>query len=234
MDLNSILQESVCFGFFLSILTFWAGAKLQAKFRYVWLNPLLFSMVVIIVFLVAFHIDYETYDYGARYITFFLSPATVCLAVPLYKQVQVLKKNWAALIAGVLCGCLAHAVIIIGLGFVFSIDTVLSASMLPKSVTTAIALGVSQEAGGIQAVTVIGVCVAGLFGAVCGPALLQILKIREPIAQGLAIGTASHAMGTSRTFAMGEVQAAMSSLAIVVAGLLTVVIVPLVSGFLVW
>ncbi|MBQ8592643.1 MAG: LrgB family protein [Lachnospiraceae bacterium] len=229
--MNEILQDSLYFGVAISLFTYWIGWKIQQKWKKPILNPLLISMILVIVVLSVFHIEYETYQYGAKYITYFLTPATICLAVPLYRQIQKLKENVVAVIVSIFCGCLAHVLILVGIATIFDVSDVLTFSLLPKSVTTAIALGVTEEIGGIAAVTVVGVSIAGLMGAIVGPSILKIVRITEPVAQGLAIGSASHAVGTSKAVELGEVQAAMSSLSIVVTGILTVVIVPIVVGF---
>lgn len=231
-SVNSMIVNSTYFGVAISIVAYWIGSRLRKKWNYPIMNPLLIAMILIITFLGITKIDYETYDKGAKYITFLLTPATVCLAVPLYKQIKILKENMIAVFVGIICGCISHVVIIIVVASAFGLEKILTLSMLPKSVTTAIALGITEEIGGIQAVTIVGVCVAGIMGAVIGPTILKIFHISEPVAQGLAIGTASHAVGTSKAVELGEIQAAMSSLAIVVTGLLTVVIVPLVVKFL--
>lgn len=230
--MNEILSGSVYFGVVISIFAYWIGCRMQQKFKSAIVNPLLISIILIIAVLWIFRIDYETYDYGAKYITFLLKPATVCLAVPLYKQCMVLKKNLFAVASGVICGCVTHFLVIAGIAVVFKANQDVYLSMLPKSVTTPIALGICSEIGGIQAITVIGVCGAGIIGAVMGPAILKLFRIKEPIAQGLAMGTAAHAIGTSKAIEMGEVQGAMSSLAIVVTGLLTVLIIPLLVNYL--
>ena len=230
--MNELLKESVYFGVGISILAYWIGVKLKQKWNYALVNPLLIGVILIISVLAICHIDYETYDYGAKYITYFLTPATVCFAVPLYRQVQVLKKHMLAVFAGILCGCITHVLVVIGIALMLNAEQKITLSILPKSVTTPIALGVCSEINGISAITVAGVMMAGLMGAVIGPSILALFKIKNPIAQGLAIGTASHAVGTSKAVEMGEVQAAMSSLAIVVTGLMTVIIVPIVIKFL--
>ena len=191
------------------------------------MNPLLIATIIVIAVLLLCDIDYETYNQGAQYITMFLTPATICLAVPLYRQIEVLKKNVAAIIVSILCGCIAHVLIIVGIANLFGVEDVLTISFLPKSVTTPIALGISNEIGGIQAVTAVGVCIAGILGAVIGPVIFKIFRITEPVAQGLGMGAPSHAVGTSKALEMGEIQGAMSSLAIVVTGILTVIIVPI-------
>lgn len=228
--MNEILQNSLYFGVAVSLFTYWIGWKIQQKWKKPILNPLLISMILVILILTVFDIEYETYQYGAKYITYFLTPATICLAVPLYRQIQKLRENIVAIFISILCGCLAHVATIAGIAALCHIDTVLTFSLFPKSVTTAIALGVTEEVGGIAAVTVVGVSFAGLMGAIVGPAILKAVHITEPVAQGLAIGAASHAVGTSKAVELGEIQGAMSSLSIVVTGILTVIIVPIVAG----
>lgn len=228
--MNEFFGQSVYFGMAISLVAFMIGFQIKKKWDYPIFNPLLTSFLMIIAFLMIFDIDYETYHSGAQYLSYFMTPATVCLAVPLYKQFEVLKKNLAAVAAGILCGCVGHAVTVVGLVYVFHLEESIKLSMLPKSVTTPIALGVCGELGGVEGITIIGVTVAGLMGAIVGPTILKLFRIKEPVAQGLGIGAASHAIGTSKMVEVGEVQAAMSSLAIVVTGLMTVVIAPIVAN----
>ena len=230
--MNDLFQDTIYFGMAISILAYWIGTLFKKRWNHPVMNPLLIGMILIIAFLSVFKIDYETYDYGAKYLTYFLTPATVCLAIPLYKQFEALKKNYMAVLVGIFCGCITHVITVVALAFFFHLDKSLMNSVLPKSVTTAIALGICDEINGIKAVTVIGVIIAGMLGAVIGPTLLSILRVKNPIAQGLAIGCASHAVGTAKAAELGEIQAAMSSVAIVVTGLMTVVIVPIVVNYL--
>lgn len=230
--MNQILYDSVFFGIALSLLAYFAGVKLRKKTGISLLNPLPVAAALIIVLLCVLRVDYEVYDNGAKYLTNFLTPATVCLAVPLYRQVRLLKKHMAAVFCSILAGCIGHMLVIAGLGICFAFDRVSIISTLPKSVTTAIAMGICEEAGGIVGIVVIGVIIAGNVGAIFAPLLLKIMKITEPEAQGLGIGCCSHALGTSVAVEMGEVQAAMSSLAIIVTGIMTVVLVPVMSKFL--
>lgn len=231
MRINELVADSVFFGMILSLAAYKVGFEIQKKYKKVFLNPLLISIVIIIGILTAVGIDYETYQQGAKYLSYFLTPVTVCLAVPLYKQLQVLKENVVAVMISIFLGCLAHAGILIAIAALFHMENQLLFSLMPKSITTAIALGVTDELGGIQGVTVIGVMIAGISGAVVGPSILKAVGVKEPIAQGLALGSASHAIGTSKAVELGEIQAAMSSLAIVVTGILTVVIVPWIASF---
>ncbi len=229
---NEVLKDSVFFGVTVSILAYYIGEKLRERYRLPVLNPLLIATILVIGLLLVFHIDYETYEQGADFITFLLTPATICLAVPLYRQIEVLKKNVAAIVVSILSGCIAHVLILLGIAAVFHVDQVLLISFLPKSVTTPIAIGICGEMGGIQSVTVVGVVAAGILGSIAGPFIFRLCRITEPVAQGLGFGTPSHAIGTSKALETGEIQGAMSSLAIVVTGILTVIIVPIVVHFL--
>lgn len=228
--MNEILSESVFFGVVVSVVAYWIGEKMKEKWKLPVFNPLLISSIIVIAVLLLFDIDYEIYNQGAKYISFFLTPATICLAVPLYRQLESLKKNVPAILISIFLGCIAHVLILLGIAALFSVDEILLRSFLPKSVTNPIAIGISAEIGGIQAVTAVGVCVAGIFGSIIGPFLFRLFKITEPVAQGLGLGSPSHAIGTSKALEMGEIQGAMSSLAIVVTGILTVIIVPIVAG----
>lgn len=232
MNINEMLSESLFFGMILSLLAYKIGFEIQKKYKKVFLNPLLIAIVLVIAFLLITGISYETYRYGAKYLSYLLTPVTVALAVPLYKQMEILKKNLAAILISIAIGCVVHAGVLIAVTYVCRMDQQLLLSVMSKSVTTAIALGVTGEIGGIQGITVIGVMIAGISGAVVGPSLLKLFHITDPVAQGLAMGSASHAVGTSKAIELGEIQAAMSSLAIVVTGILTVVIVPWVVSML--
>lgn len=228
--MNELLAQWTYFGMALGLGCYCSAAWLQKKCRLPILNPLFLSTIAIILFLWIFHVDYETFDQGAKYITYFLTPATICLAVPLYKQFQVLRKHAAAIFAGVLAGCIAHGLVIVGMAALCKMEPIFMVSLLPKSITTAIALGACEELGGISGITIAGTLVAGLMGAMLGPVLLKWFRIKEPVAQGLCIGTASHAIGTSKMVELGEVQGAMSSLAIVVSGLMTIVLGPVFAA----
>jgi len=232
MNMNEMLSESLFFGMIVSLLAYKIGFEIQKKWKKVYLNPLLIAIILVIVFLLLTGISYETYQYGAKYLSYLLTPVTVCLAVPLYKQMETLKKNLAAILISISIGCVVHAGILIAVTVLCKMDQQLLLSVMSKSVTTAIALGVTGEIGGIQGITVIGVMIAGISGAVVGPSILKMFHITEPVAQGLALGSASHAVGTSKAIELGEIQAAMSSLAIVVTGILTVVIVPWVVSLM--
>lgn len=230
--MNEFLLNSTYFGIVLSLLCYWGALKISAKVKSTLCNPLLVASAMIVAVLLVLKVDYETFDKGASYLTYFLTPATVCLAVPLYRQFHVLKSNMKAILLGIAAGCVACMITIVGLAVVFSFSTQLTASVLPKSITTAIAIGLSDEIGGMSAVTVACVVITGIFGACTASALFKLFKIEEPVAQGLAAGASAHAIGTSRALELGEIQGAMSSLAIVVTGIMTVILVPIVMGII--
>ena len=167
-------------------------------------------------------VDYATYHEGAKYISFLLTPATVCLAVPLYEQIELLKKNYKAVLVGILSGVFASLLSILILAVLFRFDHASYVTLLPKSITTAIGMEVSRELGGYVPITVAVIIVTGVIGNIFADTVCRIFRIRDPIARGIALGTSSHAIGTARAMEMGEVEGAMSSLSIVVAGILTV------------
>lgn len=220
------------FGMFISIFAYLIGMWLKKKLGWGILNPLLVSIIIVIAFLKGTGISYSEYNEGACYISYFLTPATVCLAIPLYKQLELLKKNLAAVILAITSGVAGSAASIFAMSVLFRLDHVSYVSLLPKSITTAIGMGVSEEAGGIVTITIVSIIITGILGNMVAEAWFKIAGIHEPIAKGLALGTASHAIGTAKALEIGEIEGAMSSLSIAVAGLMTVVVVPLVSGLL--
>ena len=230
--MNEILTESVYFGFFLALAAYWIGLTIQKRFPYTICNPLLISAGVCVAVLLFFRIDYEVFDAGASKITYFLTPCTVCLAIPMYRQVKVLKKNLAAILISIFSGCLTAALSIWGLCALFRMDGTIYHSLQAKSITTAIAIGVTEELGGIPTVTVAAVAVTGIFGSIVAKTFLRFLKITNPIAVGLACGNSAHAMATSKALEFGELEGAMSSLAVVVAGVVTVILAPVFSGLI--
>lgn len=230
--MNEFLLNSTYFGIVLSLIGYWIALKISAKVKSTLCNPLLVASAMIVAVLLVLKVDYDTFNKGASYLTYFLNPATVCLAVPLYRQFQVLKSNMKAILLGIAAGCISCMITIVGLSMVFSFTPQLTASVLPKSITTAIAIGLSEEIGGMSAVTVACVVITGIFGACTASTLFKLFKIEEPVAQGLAAGASAHAIGTSRALELGEIQGAMSSLAIVVTGIMTVILVPIVTGIL--
>lgn len=225
-------QESLYFCTVLSLFTFWLGTWLKQKTGWAVLNPILVSILLTIAVLKFLHIEYATYEEGARYISYLLTPTTVCLAIPLYKQLALLRQNLAAVIIGIFSGVIASAGSIFILCLLFGLDHTYYVTLLPKSITTAIAMGVSEEAGGIVTVTIICIIITGTLGNIIGESIFKWTHLKHPIARGLALGTSAHAVGTAKAMELGEVEGAMSSLAVVVAGLMTVIVVPLVAGLI--
>ena len=221
--MKEFLSESIIFGAVLSLAAYEIGLLMKKKFKLAILNPLLIGTICVIGFLLIFRIDYEEYNEGAKYISYLLTPATVCLAVPLYEQLSLLKKNFMAVAVGILSGVLASLVSVLALAKLFDLNHQQYVTLLPKSITTAIGMGVSEELGGLVTITVAVIVITGILGNVIAEFICKIFKIHEPIAKGLALGTASHAIGTAKAMEMGQIEGAMSSLAIAVAGLLTVI-----------
>lgn len=229
--MKEILCNSAYFGVTVSLIGYGAGIMLKKKFKYAFLNPLLISIIFVIGVVMLCGVDYESYENSAQYLSYLLTPATVCLAVPLYQQMTLLKKNLAAVACGILAGVLASLGSVLLLAFLFGLEHDVYVTLLPKSITTAIGMGVSEELGGLVTITVAVIIVTGVIGNVIGEAVCKQFRIYEPIAKGLALGTSSHAIGTAKALEMGEVEGAMSSLAIAVAGLLTVIGASVFAGF---
>ncbi len=230
--MNELLMNSGYFGFVVTLGAYLLGIEIRKKTKLAVMNPLLVAMVLIIGFLLVFGIDYSVYQKGSQFISYLLTPATVCLAIPLYKQLRLLKENLAAVAGGIASGVLASAVSIFALSRLFGLSHEYYVTLLPKSITTAIGMGVSEEAGGIVVLTVVSIVITGILGNVIGEAVFRLFRIGDPIAKGLALGTSAHAIGTARALELGEIEGAMSSLSIAVAGLMTVAVVPLVSGWI--
>lgn len=229
--MNSFLQDSVFFSVAVSIIAYEAGSQLKKKFKTAIFNPLLIAVAATIVLLILCGIDYDSYYEGAKYLSYLLTPATVCLAIPMYEQMELLKKNWKAVMAGILSGVLTSLICILAMAAVFSLSHETYVTLLPKSITVAIGMGVSEELGGYVTITVAVILITGILGNMIGEGVCRLFRIKEPIARGVAIGTASHAIGTARAMEMGEVEGAMSSLSIAVAGLLTVAFASVFSFF---
>lgn len=224
------LSSAVFFGVAVSLIGYGAGLLINRKVKLSVANPLLISVVLIIIFLKVTGIDYQTYFKGAEFISYLLTPATVCLAIPLYEKIQLLKDNLTAVFLGIISGVITSAVIIWGVCVIFTLDETIFATMLPKSITTAIGMAVSEEMGGVVNITVAMIAITGITGNVVAEITMKMFKIKEPVAKGIAIGTASHVMGTSKALEMGDTEGAMSGLAVAVAGLITVVAVPVLVG----
>ena len=229
--MNAFLNDSVFFGAFISIFAYEIGLWIKRKFHKAVFNPLLLAIMIVIVILSGFDIDYEVYNAGAKYISFLLTPATVCLAIPLYQQLELLKSHWKAIAAGIMAGVLTTMLTVLGFSILLGLSHSQYMTLLPKSITTAIGMGVSEELGGNVTITVAVIIITGVLGNMIAGLVFKLFRIQEPVAKGIGLGSASHAIGTARAIELGEVEGAMSSLAIAVAGLLTVVTATLFSYF---
>lgn len=228
----SLWENSVFFGVTVSILSYGLGCLLHHRWKFAIFNPLLISIAATIAVLAVFRIDYDVYYASAKYLSFLLTPATVCLAVPLYQKLELLKQNWKAILAGILSGVLTALVCVLAMSVMFGLSHQEYVTFLPKSITTAIGMGVSEELGGSVTLTVAVIIISGVLGNVFAPAVCRLFRIKEPIAKGIAIGSASHAIGTAKAMEMGEVEGAMSSLSIAVSGLLTVIGASIFASFI--
>ncbi len=230
--MNEFFQTSAFAGVALSLIAYFIGDFLKKKFKLGFLNPLLISIIITIAVLLIAHVDYEAYNQSAKYISWFLTPATVCLAIPMYEQWQLLKKNYKAVFLGILSGVLTSLITIFVIAKIMHLSHIEYVTMLPKSITTAIGMGLSEELGGYVTITVAVIIITGVLGNILAEVICKIFKIEEPISKGLAIGTSSHAIGTAKAMEMGEIEGAMSSLSIAISGVLTVVLAPIFAGFI--
>ena len=222
--MKDFLGSSLFFGVILSFGSYLVGVYLKNKFKIFIFNPLLISIIISIATLLLLDIDYNSYNNGAKYLTYLLTPATVCLAIPLYEQMKQLKNNFTAIMIGIASGVMTSAVTILILALLFKLNHAQYVTLLPKSITTAIGIGLSEELGGYVAITVSAIMITGLFGNIAGELLCRILGIKHPVAKGVAIGTSTHVMGTAKAMEIGEIEGAMSSLSIAVAGCMTVIV----------
>ena len=223
------LLASPYFGIFLSIAAYALGCGLNRKFRTPLCNPLLIAIVLVVGVLLVFRIPYEDYNAGGEIISLFLAPATACLAVGIYAKLAVLKQYWLPILVGAVAGSASSMLSVYALCRLLGLDEQLTVSLIPKSVTTPIAVGIVESAGGLTPITVVAVIVTGILGAILAPTMIRLFRISDSVAAGLAIGACSHAVGTSKAVELGEVEGAMSGLAIGVCGVVTVVLSLLLS-----
>lgn len=221
--MKELLEGSVYFGVLISLGSYAIGMYLRRRTGCSFVNPLLVSILLVILVLLFAGVSYEDYNAQASWLGYLLTPATICLAVPLYQQVELLKKNCRAILSGIAAGALSSMLSVLLLALLFRFDHAAYATFLPKSITTAIGMGVSEELGGYVSVTVVAIIVTGVLGNIFAERFLKLIKVDEPIAKGIAIGSSSHAIGTSKAMEMGSVEGATSGLSIVVSGILTVV-----------
>ena len=230
--MNSFFLDSAFAGVAISLIAYMAGTFLKKKLKLGLFNPLLISIIVTMVVLIIGKVDYESYNAGAKYLSWLLTPATVCLAIPLYEQWQLLKDNFKAVLFGIVSGVITSLATVFVLAKLMGLTHEEYVTLLPKSITTAIGMGVSDELGGYVTITVAVIIITGVLGNIFGELICRLFRITEPISKGLALGSASHAIGTAKAMELGEVEGAMSSLAIAVAGVLTVIGATIFSYFI--
>ena len=229
---NEFFQESLFAGVALSLIAYLIGVLLKKKFKLGLTPLLLISIVISIAVLMAADIDYEIYAEGAKYLSWLLTPATVCLAIPLYEQWELLKKNLKAVLCGLLAGTITSLTTVFVLAKIYELTHEEYVTLLPKSITTAIGMGVSQELGGYVTITVAVIIITGVLGNMLGETICKVFRITEAISKGLAFGASSHAIGTAKAIEIGEVEGAMSGLAIAVSGIFTVALASIFANFI--
>ena len=230
--MTELFISSSLSGLVLSLLAYEIGVGLKKKLKKGIFNPLLVSIVLVSLFLLLFNIDYEVYNESAKYLTYLLTPATVCLAVPLYEEIEVLRRHPLAIIISILSGVLTSFFGVFLLSKLFHLNHVEYVTMLPKSITTAIGMPLSLEYGGYTSLTVVSIIITGVLGNISSPLVLKLFAIKSRVARGVAIGTSSHAIGTSKALEMGPLEGAVSSLSLVAAGIMTIVLMPLFSNLI--
>lgn len=230
--MNEFLSQLPLFSLVLTIGAYQIGLLLQKKWKSPLCNPLLIGVVLVVGVVLLTGFSVETYQAEMKIFSWLITPATVALAVPLYQQMQKLKKNLPAILAGVAAGAVTALVSVFALCALFSLDKQTTISLLPKSVTVAIGLALSKQSGGIEALTSLVIAFTGILGSVVGPMLCKLLRLKNPIAQGVAFGTSAHVIGTAKANELGSIQGAVSSLSLAVAGILTAILFPLVVSLL--
>ena len=222
-NVSDIIALSATFGVVISIIGYGLGVLIRNKTGIGIFNPLLISIIFVMVILSVFHIGYRDYNSSAKYLSYLLTPATVSLAVPLYLHIDRLKRNWVGIAVGLISGSITSMGSVLVMSVLFGLSHKQYVTLLPKSITTAIGMGISDELGGLVTISVAVIIITGILGNVLAVTICRLFRITDPVAKGLAIGAAAHAIGTSKAMEMGDIEGAMASLAIVVNGLITVI-----------
>lgn len=221
--MNQLIQ-SPYFGLALSIFAYLFGTAIQRKYKTPLCNAMVVAVAFVVVVLAVFDISYDDYYIGASMIYYMLGPATACLGLSIYNKLDVLKANMLPVLVGCIVGTLTSVLSVAVLCKLFGLDDTLTMSLLPKSVTTAIAVPISQANGGIMGITSMAVAITGIAGNVLAPYFAKLFRVKSPVAEGIAIGTASHGMGTAKAVEIGELQGAMSGLAMGLCGVFTAIV----------
>ena len=230
--MKEFVSNSMFFGVTLSLAAYAVGILAKRRLKLFIFNPLLVAIALTIAVLLVTGIEYDAYNSSAKYLSYLLTPATICLAIPLYEQYKLLKKNFTAIIVGIASGVLASMTTIFLMALLFKLGHYEYITLLPKSITTAIGIGLSQELEGYVSITVTAIMITGLFGNIAGDIICKVCGIKHPVARGIAIGTSAHVMGTAKALQMGQIEGAMSSLSVAVAGCMTVAGAILYSTFI--
>ena len=230
--MENLILNSAASVVFISLAAYGIGTLVKRKWKSALANPLLIAIILVILFLKLSGVEYETYNASAKYLTYLLAPATVSLAIPMYERMQLLKENYAAILTGILSGVLASLVCVLAMALVFHLSQAEYVTLLPKSVTTAIGMDIAKELGGHSEIAAAVIIITGVLGNMAAEPICRIFAIRHPVAKGIALGTSAHAIGTAKAMEMGETEGAMSSLAIVVAGVCAVVGATVFAGLL--
>ena len=226
------IQGFSVWGVTVTLGAFALGTWVNKKTGLALFNPLLLGGIFVMIFLSLVQIPLGEYRQNVQFLSYLLLPATVSLAIPLYEQWQALKENTLAILCGIAAGSLTSMCSIFVMSWMLELDPALSTSLMPKSVTTAIGAEVAQELGGLSSLAGGIIVLTGIIGNLSAAAMCRICRLHDPIARGVAIGTASHAIGTARALQMGRVEGAVSSLSIAVAGILTAALCPVLANFL--
>ena len=230
--MNNFLSSSTFFAVALTLIAFSLGQACQKKWKLAVLNPIIIAAAVIIGVLKLLNIPNAVYQTGCAFLTYLLTPATICLAISFYDQFQKLKAHLAAAVVGILAGTIASIGTIWAMANVFNLDAVITGSLLPKSVTTAIGVALCGELGGMAAITTAAIVITGILGNISGPTLCRLFRLKSEVAQGVAFGTSSHVVGTSKAVELSQLTGAVSSLSLTVAGIITAVILSFLAQFI--
>ena len=229
--MNELLSISIL-PVVLTLLSYRAGVFLQQKTKSPICNPILVAVILVLGTLGITGMELKTYQAGSTFLSWLMTPATVCLAISMYEQFQILRKNTPVILAGVAAGAVSCLLMVLGFSLLFGFDRELTVSLLPKSVTTAIGVPLSQLAGGLTPITTAAIILTGITASVLGPTLCRIFRLTDEIARGAAFGTAGHVIGTAKASELSKLTGAVSSLSLVVAGLLTAVVLPILANFI--
>ena len=230
--MNDYIAFSAYFGVALTLLVYLFACRLGKRLHHPLANPMLLCLIMMIALLLLLDIDYDAYNQSARYLTYLLTPATACLALPLYRQIQKLREYPLAIVAGILTGVAVNALCVLAVALVFRLGHYDFVTLIPKSVTGAVGMPLAEELGGTGGITMAAISITGIFGNIMGPQVLRWFHVTDRVAQGVAMGCGSHAFGTVRALEMGEVEGAMGSLSLVITALLTVVIAPFLGNLI--